>query len=32
MKRFGKDNLGDIDLTDEEKEFVGNIKESIYGE
>ena len=32
MKRFGKDNLEGIDLTDEEKEFVDNIKESIYGE
>ena len=32
MKRFGKDNLDGINLTDDEKEFVSNIRKSIYGE
>ncbi len=32
MKRFGRDNLESRDLTDDEREFVDNIKESIYGE
>ena len=31
MKRFSKDKM-DLDLTDEEMEFVGNIRKSIYGE
>lgn len=32
MKRGSKDNLEDIQLTDDEKEFIGNIRKSIYGE
>ena len=32
MKRFSKDNFDDIDLTDDEKEFIGNIRKCIYGE
>ena len=31
-RRFAKDNFDGIDLTDEEKEFLGNIRNSIYGE
>ena len=32
MKRIGKDRLENVDLTDDEKEFVSNIRKSIYGE
>jgi len=32
MKRFSKDNFDDIDLTDDEKEFIDNIRNCIYGE
>ncbi|WP_405310262.1 TMEM175 family protein [Methanobrevibacter sp.] len=32
MKRIGKDSLENVDLTDDEKEFVENIRKSIYGE
>lgn len=32
MKRSRKDNFESIDLTDDEKEFLDNIKKSIYGE
>jgi uncharacterized membrane protein len=32
MRRGSKDNLEDIQLTDDEKEFIGNIRKSIYGE
>lgn len=32
MRRSSKDNLEDVELTDDEKEFIGNIKECIYGE
>ena len=32
MKRIGKDSLENVDLTDDEKEFVDNIRKSIYGE
>ena len=31
-RRFAKDNFDGIDLTDDEKEFLGNIRNSIYGE
>ena len=29
---MGKDHLENVDLTDDEKEFVDNIRKSIYGE
>ena len=32
MKRISKDSLENLDLTDDEKEFVGNLRKSIYGE
>ena len=32
MKRGAKDDLSDIELSDDEREFINNIKESIYGE
>ena len=32
MKRSSKDHLEDIKLTDDEKEFIGNIRECIYCE
>jgi uncharacterized membrane protein len=32
MKRISKDSLENVDLTDDEKEFVDNIRKSIYGE
>ena len=32
MRRSSKDNLEDLELTDDEKDFIGNIRESIYGE
>lgn len=32
MRRSSKDQLEDIELTDDEKEFIGNIRECIYGE
>ena len=32
MKRGAKDNLSNIEFSDDEKEFIDNIKESIYGE
>ena len=32
MRRSSKDSLVDIELSDDEKEFIGNIKECIYGE
>lgn len=31
-RRFAKDNFDGMDLTDDEKEFLGNIRNSIYGE
>lgn len=31
-RRFASDNLVGLDLTDEEKEFLGNLRNSIYGE
>ena len=31
-KRFGKDNFDEINLTDDEKELIGNIRRCIYGE
>ena len=31
-RRFAKDNFDGIDLTDDEKEFLGNIRNSIYGD
>ena len=31
-RRFAKDNFDGIDLTDDEKEFLGNLRNSIYGE
>ncbi len=31
-KRFGKDNFDEINLTDDEKELLGNIRRCIYGE
>lgn len=31
-RRFAKDNFDGIDLTDDEKEFIGNIRNSIYGD
>ena len=32
MRRSSKDNLEDLELTDDEKEFIGNIRDCIYGE
>ena len=32
MKRMAKDSLDDIELSDDEKEFLGNIRSSIYDE
>lgn len=31
-RRFAKDNFDGMDLTDDEKEFLGNIRNSIYGD
>ena len=31
-KRIGKDRFENVDLNDDEKEFIGNIRKSIYGE
>ena len=32
MKRGAKDSLDDIELSDDEKEFVNNVRNSIYGD
>lgn len=32
MRRTSKDKLNDIELTDDEKELLENIRESIYGD
>ena len=32
MRRGSKDNLDGVDLTDDEKELIDNIRKSIYGE
>ena len=32
MRRSSKDKLEDLELTDDEKEFIGNIRDCIYGE
>lgn len=32
MRRSSKDKLDDVELTDDEKEFLGNIRECIYGD
>ena len=32
MRRSSTDNLDNIELTDDEREFVGNIRQSIYGD
>lgn len=32
MRRGSKDHLDGVDLTDDENELIGNIRESIYGE
>ena len=32
MRRTSKDHLDDIELSDDEKEFVNNIRNSIYGD
>jgi hypothetical protein len=32
MKRGNKDTLDGVDLTDDEREFIDDIRKSIYGE
>ena len=32
MKRGAKDSLDDIELSEDEKEFVNNVRNSIYGD
>jgi hypothetical protein len=32
MSRGAKDHLDDIELSDDEKEFVDNVRNNIYGE